>query len=69
MDKDKGENMDKPFNPDDYRDVKKRVKLIVGTDADDCDRKAAEFEKHHSVIGIIQNVPNVMIIFYADKDE
>lgn len=64
---DKGESMTEKFNPGDYREIRKRVKIIIGKDAEDTDRQAASFEKSHTIIEVIQNSPNVMVIFYVDK--
>lgn len=60
--------MEKVFNPDEYKEVRKRVKLIVGKDADEADKRAAEFEKQHNVIDVIQKSPNVIILFYTEQE-
>lgn len=61
--------MRQAFETNDYKEVKKCVKIIVGKDAEDADKKASSFEKLHNIIEIIQRSPNVMVLFYTENLE
>jgi hypothetical protein len=57
------------FNPEGFKEVKPKVKILIGKDASEVDSKITMFEKTHRVVDIKQQCETVAIMFYVDDEE
>lgn len=54
------------FNPEEYRPVSKKVKILTADSQEKLIKQLEQFEKDHVVIDIKQHTAKMMFVFYTE---